>query len=119
MRQMESDTGSGAGEPTGRPGGDSDEPGEGKTGGDDTGATPRQPTRYHGTVALDPGRVGRDAGQVADEVISHLSGLVGAEVVVTLEIQVIVPNGAPDQVVRTVTENGKTLKFTSQGFEDE
>jgi len=27
------------------------------------------------------------------------------------------PNGAPDRVVRTVTENVRTLKFTSQGFE--
>ena len=26
---------------------------------------------------------------------------------------------APDHVVRTVTENGRTLKFTSQGFEKE
>jgi hypothetical protein len=28
-------------------------------------------------------------------------------------------SGAPDQVVRTVTENSRTLKFTSQGFERE
>ena len=27
--------------------------------------------------------------------------------------------GAPDHVVRTVTENSRTLKFTSQGFEKE
>ena len=32
--------------------------------------------RYHGTVALDPARVGRDASKVADEVITHLVGLV-------------------------------------------
>src|SRR5262245_3765018 len=30
-----------------------------------------------------------------------------------------IPSGAPDQVVRTVTENCRTLKFTSQGFETE
>ena len=30
-----------------------------------------------------------------------------------------VPSGAPDHVVRTVTENSRTLKFTSQGFEKE
>ena len=28
--------------------------------------------RYHGSVKLDPTRVGRDASQVADEVIAHL-----------------------------------------------
>ncbi|MGH8701128.1 MAG: hypothetical protein ACREVR_08155, partial [Burkholderiales bacterium] len=77
------------------------------------------PRRFHGTVALDPARVGRDASRIADEVIAHLSGLVGAEVRVTLEIEAEIPNGASDQVVRTVTENSRTLKFTHQGFEQE
>ncbi len=36
--------------------------------------------------ALEATRVGRDAGRIADEVISHLAGLVGADVNVTLEI---------------------------------
>ena len=70
-------------------------------------------------MTLDAARVGRDAGRVADEVIAHLAGLVGAKVKVTLEIEAEVPSGTPDQVVRTVTENGRTLKFTSQGFEEE
>jgi hypothetical protein len=30
-----------------------------------------------------------------------------------------IPDGAPDHVVRTVTENSRTLKLTSQGFEQE
>jgi len=75
--------------------------------------------RFHGTVALEPTRVGRDAGRIADEVISHLSGLVGANLAVTLEIEADVPAGVPDHVVRTVTENARTLKFKSQGFETE
>ena len=73
--------------------------------------------RYHGSVALDAARVGRDAGRIADEVVSHLTGLVKAQVKVTLEIEAEVPDGAPDDVVRTVTENSHTLKFTSYGFE--
>lgn len=84
--------------------------------------TPRpraQPTRYHGTATLDPARVGRDAGRIAEEVIAHLTGLIGAEVTVTLEIVARIPEGAPDNVVRVVTENGRTLKFDSQGFEVE
>jgi hypothetical protein len=40
-------------------------------------------------------------------------------VTVTLEIEAEIPSGAPDNVVRIVTENGRTLKFTSQGFERE
>ena len=68
-------------------------------------------------MSLDPSRVGRDASRVAEEVIAHLAGLVGATVRVTLEVEAEVPAGAPDHVVRTVTENGRTLKVTSQGFE--
>ena len=74
--------------------------------------------RFHGAVTLDATRVGRDAGQIADEVISHLSGLVGSEVTVTLEIDAEIPDGAPENVVRTVTENSRTLRFTSHGFEE-
>jgi predicted AAA+ superfamily ATPase len=80
---------------------------------------PSNPRRYHGTVVLDAARVGRDASRVADEVITHLVGLVGSTVRVALEIEADVPAGAPDNVVRTVTENSRTLKFTSSGFEKE
>jgi hypothetical protein len=76
-----------------------------------------QPKRFHGTVALDPTRVGRDSSRIAEEVIAHLVGLVGSTVTVTLEIEAEIPAGAPDNVVRTVTENSRTLKFTQQGFE--
>jgi predicted AAA+ superfamily ATPase len=92
---------------------------EGKAGGSEptTGPLPG-PTRFYGSVALDPTRVGRDAAQIAQEVIAHLAGLVGARVEVTLEIEAVVPTGAPENVVRIVTENARTLKFTMQGFEN-
>jgi hypothetical protein len=77
------------------------------------------PKRFYGTVNLDATRVGRDASRIADEVIAHLAGQVGSEVTVTLEIEATLPDGASDQVVRTVTENSRTLKFTSHGFESE
>jgi hypothetical protein len=35
------------------------------------------------------------------------------------EIEADIPNGAPEQVIRTVTENAHTLKFTEAGFEEE
>ncbi len=75
------------------------------------------PKRFHGTATLDSKRVGRDAGRIADEVVAHLAGLVGASVKVTLEIEAEIPAGAPEQVVRTVTENCRTLKFDQHGFE--
>jgi hypothetical protein len=38
---------------------------------------------------------------------------------VTLEVTVRLPDGASEQTVRIVTENARTLKFTSMGFEEE
>jgi hypothetical protein len=92
-------------------------PGAGGTSGAPPAAA--KPKRFHGTAVLDANRVGRDASKIADEVISHLAGLMGATVTVTIEIEAQIPEGAPDNVVRTVTENSRTLKFTSQGFEKE
>lgn len=80
--------------------------------------TPKR-KRFYGRVELDPNRVGRDAGRIAEEVISHLTALVGSQVTVTLEIEARIPEGAPDNVDRTVTENCRTLKFSSQEFEKE
>jgi hypothetical protein len=81
---------------------------------------PIKPKRFHGTVVLDSARVGRDASRIADEVITHLVGLVGSNVKITLDIDADFPAGVPDNVVRTVTENSRTLKFGSNsGFERE
>ena len=82
-------------------------------------SAPPRPRRFHGNVKLDPMRAGRDAGRIADEVIAHLTGIVGADVTVTLEINAEIPDGATEQIVRTITENARTLKFTSHGFEEE
>lgn len=70
-------------------------------------------------VTLDAERVGRDAGRVAEEVIARLTELVGARVTVTLEIEAYIASGAKDRIVRTATEDSRTLRFTSQGFERE
>jgi hypothetical protein len=102
--------------------GASGQPGQGEKpqpGGEPPAAATTRPKRFHGSAVLDPTRVGRDAGRIAEEVISHLAGLVGATVTVTIEIEAKIPDGAPDNVVRTVTENSRTLKFTDHGFESE
>ena len=113
--------GTGTGEGTGTDGGTGTADVTGTkegTGTDESTYTPKA-RRYHGSVRLDPTRAGRDASQIADEVISHLSGLTGANVRLTLEIEADIPDGAPDQVVRIVTENTRTLKFDDSGFETE
>jgi hypothetical protein len=82
-------------------------------------SAPPKPKRFYGSVKLNPQRVGRDAGKIAEEIVQHLALQPGAHVEVTLEIQAQMPEGAPDNVVRIVTENARTLKFTAQGFEKE
>ena len=77
------------------------------------------PRRFHGSVDIDPVRAGKVVGQIAEEVVSHLTGLVGSKVELTLEIEAEIPDGAPEHVVRTVTENARTLRFRSQEFEEE
>jgi len=96
--------------------------GEGEAGAAVQGVASREPTpprRFYGTVVLDAVRAGADAGKIAQEVIAHLAGLPGAQVRVTLEIEATVPGGIPARVVRTVTENSRTLRFSSQDFERE
>ncbi|GAB4177088.1 MAG: Swt1 family HEPN domain-containing protein [Rhodocyclaceae bacterium] len=118
QRQMEAESATGPGPVEGP----IDEKGSatGGGGGHSGGKTPvAQAKRFHGTVRLDPERVGRDASRIAEEVIAHLAGQVGAQVTVTLEIEARLPGGASDHIVRTVTENGRTLNFESQGFEPE
>ena len=78
-----------------------------------------QPKRFYGSVSIDPVRAGKVVGQIAEEVVAHLTGLTGSKVEVTLEIEAEIPDGAPEHVVRTVTENARTLDFRSQGFEEE
>ena len=76
------------------------------------------PRRYHGTAKVAPTRVGRDASQIAEEVVAHLVALADADVTVTIDIEATLPNGATDHAVRTVTENSRTLEFTpGSGFE--
>jgi hypothetical protein len=125
-QQLDAETKPAPGDGGGRP---PSGPGPGGSGGGPVSPTPPgggvipppAPTlrRYHGTVQLDPTRVGRDASRIADEVIAHLAGQLGAEVTVKLDIEVNLPNGASDQLARVVTENSRTLKFESHGFEKE
>ena len=109
-----------------KPGGGDELGGKGKgdgekgtrKGGDEPPPPPPRLRRFHGSVPVDPARLGRDAGRIAEEVVQHLVGLVGADVEIHLEIQAEIPDGAPENIVRTVTENCRTLKFKTHGFEE-
>jgi hypothetical protein len=81
--------------------------------------TVEPPTHFFGSVKVDAARISRDVGTIANEIIQHLASLPNSEIEVTVEIQARVPGGVPDNVIRTVSENCRTLKFKSQSFEKE
>ncbi len=75
------------------------------------------PRRFHATATLNHARIGPEAGRIAEEVVSHLDGLVNSEVRITLEIEVKVPSGVPEHVERIVTENSTSLRLDAHAFE--
>ncbi|HPZ08328.1 MAG TPA: Swt1 family HEPN domain-containing protein [Candidatus Eremiobacteraeota bacterium] len=81
-------------------------------------AEPPGPERFFGNIKLNTVRIGKDAGQIAEEVVQHLQSLPDAEIEVTLEIQATVPGGVPEDIVRVIRENCRNLKFMSYEFED-
>jgi hypothetical protein len=123
IKQMETEKRKSAGEGTAsETGGTPGAAGEPAGGGpEETGGVVVAPLmrRFHGSVNLDPVRIGRDAGRIGEEVVQHIAGLVGANVEVTLEIHADIPDGAPEKTVRDVTENCRTLKFETYGFEED
>jgi hypothetical protein len=47
------------------------------------------------------------------------ASIVGVQVEITLEIRAELPEGASEKLVRDVTENCRTLRFTDYGFEEQ
>lgn len=80
-------------------------------------AVPSKPRRFHGSVSLRSERLSLEFGRVVQEVIQHL-GDASAVVEVTIEIAASSPDGFDEPIIRTVTENARTLHFTDQGFEE-
>jgi predicted AAA+ superfamily ATPase len=75
-------------------------------------------TRFYGTVRLDSERFGRDLNRLYQEVIQHLAAHEGVDLEITVEISASTKDGYPDDKVRIVTENARTLKFDQYSFED-
>jgi hypothetical protein len=83
----------------------------------DTPLTLIEKKRFYGSVELNAIRIIHDTSEIANEVLQHLTSLIGANVKITLEINVEVPEAVPDDIIRTVTENCHTLKFKNHSFE--
>ena len=85
---------------------------------DDAGPAPI--TTFRGSVSLDGLRHARQFNDISKEVLEHLTAQVGVDLNIELTITAIKPDGFDDHVVRTVTENTRTLRFNAAtGFTGE
>jgi len=88
--------------------------------GDPEPGKPADITSFRGSVQLDATRPTKSFTQISAEVLDHLVSLAGTDVEITVEIQARKSDGFPDQTIRTVTENSRTLKFDDgTGFSEE
>ena len=81
--------------------------------------TVKRVKRYYGRVEIDPQRVNKDMALIVEEVVERLTGLVGCEVEISVEINAKRSEGFEESTIRTVSENSRTLKFEQFGFEEE
>jgi hypothetical protein len=97
-----------------------------------TGATPpsaegaapspvEQPahTRFFGVYRLDPQRYARDLTRLSQEILAPLASVEGADLEISVEIHASRPGGFPEDKVRVIQENARTLRFDQSAFEDD
>jgi hypothetical protein len=76
-------------------------------------------THFYAGITIDPQKLGTTAGQIRNDILQHFSDLPGVSMTVSLDIQVIIPEGAPSEIVRIVSENCNTLNIKGVEFRDE
>ena len=87
------------------------------------GPGPEPPTpapinkHFYMSAKLDNVRINKDVNTYVQEIIQHLTAVSGADVELRLEVEVNAPNGIPNNTVRTVSENCRTLKVKDFGFD--
>ena len=74
--------------------------------------------RFYMSVPLDATRIGRDVQRLVEEIITHLTAADGTQIEVSLEVNAQAPDGLSQQIVRTVSENCRTLHVKDFGFEE-
>lgn len=80
-------------------------------------SAPVSDTNFFMSVKLDNTRVIRDLQKYLDEVITHLSSVEECEVELSLEVSAHTVGGFPQETVRIVSENCRTLRVDNFGFE--
>lgn len=87
------------------------------------GPTPPGPTAstkaksFHGSAAIAPAAAKMRLVQIAEEIVATLAADPNADVKVRIEIEATFAHGAQDQTKRAVSENAKTLAFSTAEWE--
>jgi hypothetical protein len=68
------------------------------------------------SVKLDPSRASLQMSAFVEEVMSHLQALPGAQIEMTLEVQVNAAGGIDEQTARIVLENSAALMVEKPGL---
>ncbi|MFN5561278.1 MAG: ATP-binding protein [Opitutaceae bacterium] len=77
-----------------------------------------RPRSFRGSVEVLPALAKSRLNSISEEIISLLASDPNARLRITLEIDAEFPNGASDVIKRSVSENSKTLGFTTRDWED-
>lgn len=77
----------------------------------------KKPHHFSLSTRIDDTRVNKEIGAYVAEVLSHLQDLPDARVSIHFDIDVDIPEGADDTTIRTVSENCRTLKAETYGFD--
>ena len=84
----------------------------------DTNTGRPQNTHFYLSTPLTTTRINKDVNNLVQEIINYVAGVDGAEIEINLEVNAKLPNGTPVPIVRTVTENCRTLKVKDFGFSE-
>ena len=74
--------------------------------------------RFNGIAKLDPERLIRDVSVISEEMIQLLQSLDQVELDIQLDMEIRVPKGIPDHLVRALKENGKQLNVQVEFYEE-
>jgi hypothetical protein len=77
-----------------------------------------RPRSFRGSVEVSPALAKSRLNTISEEIISLLASDPNARLRITLEIDAEYPNGASDVIKRSVSENSKTLGFTTRDWEE-
>jgi len=78
----------------------------------------RLSTHFYMSAALDNTRINRDVQRLVEEVISQFTSTPGVQLTVSLEVDVKSLDGISPKTVRDISENCRTLKVKTFGFDE-